>query len=600
MRRAPSIPLLVALVAGAALAQQPAHVVALARDGGLSLDGAAMDEAALRARLGALVQAGEARVNVAADGAATYTQVMRVMTLVQDCGVTRIALAVRPAEAPDAGPDVPLAAAGAAPAAEPAAAEPPPAEPPPEPPAWKKVVEATGYLDSRSQYSRSRTWGLVPTDEFPQLQELVELNLQVKVSARPRSYLYGDVSLVGSFAGNYRGADADGKEVVVADHNSSMAQPLVSINELYLLHEFVPELNVLVGKKRITWGSGMAYNPTDFINARRDPTDPTFQRAGAWLAQLEVPLSVVTLSAVFVPQVTHQVSSIPTHFVEWPSWDRRDDEAHYQLAARAYALVGDADVNVMLFYGNRFNDDFAKKLRLGLSFSRYFFTDYELHFEALLQSGSTRDFLDAGCVASALDALKCNQRQTPFTTKKYLDDSAIMPRLLVGTRRQFGDDSLLSIEYLYQADGWTKDDFQSFANGLDLVAQGRAAGLPVNRIPGASALFGGSTSADGLPERFTFDPRAQHYLFVTFQKPRIKDDFTASLVMIANLQDLSTLWTPSVAWAATDWLTLTLYGFIPVQGPDALAPKTPAGKAASEYGSLPFAYRVLFEMRAYY
>lgn len=595
VRRAPPIALLAALLAGAALAQSPSHTVALTPDGVLWLDGAPMDEAALRAHLRDL---GDARVVIASDSGATYAEVMRVIALVKESGVTRLALAVQPADAPDGGADLPLADAGVEPPD--AGAEPPPEPPPAEAPAWKKVVEATGYLDSRSQYSRSRTWGLVPTDELPQLQELLELNLQVKVMARPHTYVYGDVSLVGSFAGNYRGADADGNEVVLPDRNSALAQPIVSINELYFSHEFLPELNVLVGKKRIAWGSGMAYNPTDFINARRDPTDPTFQRAGVWLAQVEVPLSVVTFSAVFIPQVMRSVASIPTHFVVWPEWDKRDDAAHFQFAARAYALVGDADVNVMLYYGNRFNDDFEKKLRVGLSFSRYFFTDYELHFEALLQSGSTRDFLVPGCVASALDALKCVQKQAPFTTKKYLDDRAIMPRLLVGARRQFGDDSLLSVEYLYQADGWTKDDFQSYANGLDLVAQGRAAGLPVNRIPGASALFGTSTSPDGLPARFTFDPRAQHYLFVSFQKPRIKDDFTAQVVMIANLQDLSTLWTPSVAWAATDWLTLTLYGFIPVPGPDALAPKTPAGKAVSEYGSLPFAYRVLFEVRAYY
>jgi hypothetical protein len=37
-----------------------------------------------------------------------------------------------------------------------------------------------------------------------------------------------------------------------------------------------------------------------------------------------------------------------------------------------------------------------------------------------------------------------------------------------------------------------------------------------------------------------------------------------------------------------------------VPGPDALAARTPLGRAVSEYGALPFAFRVLFEARAYF
>jgi hypothetical protein len=305
------------------------------------------------------------------------------------------------------------------------------------------------------------------------------------------------------------------------------------------------------------------------------------------------------LSFVFAPTVLKQTAGIPTHLVAWPEWDRRDTEAHYQLAARAYALVGDADVNLMAFFGNRSTDDFSNKLRVGLSFARSFLTDYELHAEALLQSGSARDFVVSECVASAVDAAACAQQQRAVVVKSRLDDPFILPRVLVGAKRQFSDDSLVSLEYLWQADGWTAANFRDFANALELLQQGRAAGLPVNRIPGASALLGGPSS-DGLPTRFAFEPRGRHYLFATYMKPRIHEDFTAQVVLIANLQDLSTLWTPSIAWSATDWLTLTLFGFIPVPGPDALAARTPLGRAVSEYGALPFAFRVLFEARAYF
>jgi hypothetical protein len=375
---------------------------------------------------------------------------------------------------------------------------------------------------------------------------------------------------------------------------------VVSLNEVYAIHEIVPELNVLVGKKRITWGPGMAFNPTDLLNPRRDPTDPTFQRAGAWLAQVEAPLEKVTFSALFAPTVLTQSSGLPTSFMYWPKFNQQDTAAHFQLAARVYALVEDADLNLMLFYGNQSVDDFRDKLRVGFSFSRYFFTDYELHVEALLQQGSTRATLVPECVASPQAAARCALTNRPMLVEAKRDDSTVYPKVLVGTRRQFSDDSMISLEYLWQSDGWGKDQYQDFANGLDLLSQGRALGLPVNRIPGASSLLGSGTGSDGLPARFSFDPRAQHYLFATFQKPRIADDFTAQVVVLANLQDLSTVVTPSVAWAATDWLTLTLYGFVPFAGPDSLAVKTPGGVAVSEYGTVPFLARVMLEARAYY
>jgi hypothetical protein len=467
-------------------------------------------------------------------------------------------------------------------------------------PSWKKAVDVTGYVDSRSSYSRSRTWGLIPTDDQPQLQELLELNTQLKVSVRPHTFGYADVSLLVNFAGNYRSSNAAGEEVVVADHKTAASLPIVSLNEAYLSHEFMPQLNVLLGKKRVVWGPGLAFNPTDLLNPRRDPTDPTLQRAGAWLAQVEAPFERVTLTVLFSPTVTEQASGLPMRFLTYPTWDLQDDQVHYQVAARAYTLVADTDVNLMLFYGNRSTDALGQKLRVGLSASHVFFSDTEVHAEALGQTGSARDFLNGPCVATTAAALGCATAKTAFIGKPYLDDGTVQVKALFGVRKQFTDDAMLSAEYLLQTDGWHAADYQRYANALDLVAQGRAAGLSVNRIPGASALLGTGTTTDGLPARVAFDPRGRHYAFLTWSVQHLLEDFTFQAVLIANLVDLSTLWTPSLAWSPTDWLTLTLYGFLPLPGPDALAAKTSANVRVSEYGTLPFAWRALFEVRAFF
>jgi hypothetical protein len=108
---------------------------------------------------------------------------------------------------------------------------------------------------------------------------------------------------------------------------------------------------------------------------------------------------------------------------------------------------------------------------------------------------------------------------------------------------------------------------------------------------------GGTSGA--LPQRFTFDPLRRHYLIVSYSKPRIKDDFSISAVLIAGLQDLSGTFSPSVAWQAKEWLTLSLYGFVPIRG-------IPVGtvnindQSYSEYSLSPIWFRVIFEARAYY
>ncbi len=131
-------------------------------------------------------------------------------------------------------------------------------------------------------------------------------------------------------------------------------------------------------------------------------------------------------------------------------------------------------------------------------------------------------------------AFGCAAQQKSPLGKPRLNDGVFYPKVLLGTRRQFADDSMLSLEYLYQADGYTAQQFQDYVNAARPVEAGARARAAGERIPGASTFFQPPASADGVPQRFSFDPRAQHYLFVTYQKPRINDDFTAQLVLIAE------------------------------------------------------------------
>jgi hypothetical protein len=457
------------------------------------------------------------------------------------------------------------------------------------------AAEVTGYVESRTQFQRSRVTGLLPTDNQPEVQQLLELNVQPRQEYRPGGFVTADLSLFVQASGRYRGLDADGNEISMAEQETSAARPLVSLNELYVSHEVVPRLHLLAGKKRVIWGSGMAYNPTDLINPPKDPTDPNFQRAGAYMVRVEVPLEKYAFTLLASPAVLKQQSGLPQALLVYPKWDRKDEELHYLVAARAYALVADADVNLMLFQSNLYGDAFQDKTRLGFSFSRYFFTDYELHVEGLVGFGSARRYPVGGCLEDRASALGCALRREPFFATERLEEKKLRPRVLAGTRYMFGDESLLSVEYLYQSDGLKRDELQHYVNGLALLRVARDFGVdPV--------LVNPSGSADaGLPQKFNFEPLGRHYAFLSYQKPKIRDDFTFNVVVMANLQDLSGLVTPSLSWSATEWMTLMLSGFVPWQGPESLAATVPESDTqVSEFSLLPLEYRGLFQVRLFY
>ena len=102
-----------------------------------------------------------------------------------------------------------------------------------------------------------------------------------------------------------------------------------------------------------------------------------------------------------------------------------------------------------------------------------------------------------------------------------------------------------------------------------------------------------------MPQRFTFDPLRRHYLIVSYNKPKIRDDFSVGATLIAGLTDLSGTLSPTVSWNAQEWLTLSLFGFVPIRGIP-VGTVTVSDVQYSEYSLLPMDFRFLFEARAYY
>jgi hypothetical protein len=449
--------------------------------------------------------------------------------------------------------------------------------------AWLAAeVTTTGYLDARTTYQHVAATPVDLGAPRPRLQDLFEANLQLKVGLGPRGFVGADLSLFWQWAGLYD--DGQGRDLPAY-------RPLTAVSELHATYELTPHLNVTAGKKRVVWGPGLAQNPTDLLNPAKDPTDPTAQRAGAWLARVELPYDRFTLSFVGAAQILRQYAGLPTSLITYPGYptaeaargwtaDDRDGRSHFALAARAYALVADSDVNVIYAYTNLYNDAIPRRHRGGMTVS-HVLGGWELHGELLLQTGTARPPLPVDCPPrDCLAALG-----TPLTT-------GFRPRALVGARYLFADNAMLSAEYSYNGPGLTGPDFARYLNVL-------AAASTDPEL--AEALAGATAPAadPGTPQRYNFDPLRRHYLFLSYSKPQIHNDFTIAAVMLVSLADLSGQLNPSVTWSAREWLSLNVAAYLTIPSPPGMGTSV-GGERRGELELGPGRWRLVGSVRAFF
>lgn len=454
-----------------------------------------------------------------------------------------------------------------------------------------QAAEVNGYVANRLELGRTRTYGLFPTERVPQVLNTLEINVTLKQSFSDNSSLYGDFSGLGKLAGGFVTLDSGGNKVAATPQSSDRRAAWLSLNELYVNHEIVPQFNILAGKKRVSWGAGFAQNPTDIVNPPKSAIDPTAQRKGAWLGQIEAPFEQATLTLLATPEVGEDDNGIPQKIFRFERTAGQGRQAHYLFGARAYALLQEADVSLVAYYTHLYQNMFAHKWRVGASFARFFFKDYEVHFEGLAQRGSLKRTLNGTCVATLSALAQCGLRRDPVFNAPLTDDQKLSGQFVVGGRYQFSDDSLLNIEYLYQADGYTPAEFENFARFL--------AHLRTFRKVTAASLSLNDSMAD-VTRAGTLLMR--HYLIANYQRYKVSEDVFLGAALLHNFQDTSGLASPQAIWSAQEWLTLTLsgvatYALDSTQG--ARLDDTQSSRV-SEQELFPTEYRASLEMKAFF
>ncbi len=491
-------------------------------------------------------------------------------------------------------------------------------------------AEINGYLSERLQTTLPSAASLASTADLPILQSLTELSALGRLRLLDdRLTLLVDASVFVTAQGGYADRDPDGDSLVEVDDHDVPADPRVVFSDAYIRLQPIEHLDITVGKRRVVWGTGMAFNPSDVLNPPRDPTDPSLQRAGVPLILVDAPFEGFGLSALFAPGVLEERNGLPSALLAWPDVvpretvqnpvinpDPRDENLHFAAAIKGSAFVADTDVGVWATLVQGYGADPREvSPRFSLALSRVFFDIHELHFEGMWQAGSDRFRANSDCVNADDDVddntvavATCALAGIAPLSRDRVDDGDPLPRFIVGSRSMFDNGAMLGVEWLYQADGLMPDELAEVLSLQKVVGERARSGPP---LPGN--LFGSAPITDGAPTRLAVTPLRRHHVVLSHQHQNVIDDFNVMGTALIAAEDLSAIWTGSVSWQTTQWLTLSVWGFVPTPSlPRALEamgvdgattilwPALVDGSPYGEFDVAPFAGRVMFEARAFF
>jgi len=389
----------------------------------------------------------------------------------------------------------------------------------------ERTLTTRGYVLSRSQvFPRDKTGDLYPELDVAPFQSFIETNLDL------------------TWSGDTFTARADTSALFSCNQESNLPGCLV-INELYLSRDVVEDLAVLVGRARSSWGAALSFHPVEPMNQQPDPTDPTFQRLGAWTVATELSGENFVATAAWFPDVSHFEVGIPKA-VE-PG----------MLGARFAWRPEGFDLSALGFV-----DLVTGRPQVGASGSAVLgSTSFEVHGEALVHE---RRPLDAG----ALEEGTCPIRNLGFPHRRKWDYTGI-----IGTRWESSKGSLLNLEYLHQADGLTDSDYEGSLDSKDLLL----VQCPNMRIEGSD------TSEKGRPQQLSSTLLRRNYAIFSAAKPTFGDlgrlaNLGAALTVFVGLDDRSGVVSGRITYAFRESVIIRLGGLYRY------------GTGRSQYAILPF------------
>ena len=412
-----------------------------------------------------------------------------------------------------------------------------------QPPAVEKPdreITMRGYFLSRFQYVPTRHDAvLYPLLDVEKFQGFLEGNLDLTIKSE-RYTFRSDTSAL------YRVSPAGCRA------GSDVPACLV-INELYLTYDVIPDkVSVLVGRHRPSWGAALSLHPVEPMNPQPDPTDPSFQRLGAWTAMVEASAEHHVATVGWFPNVTNSIAGTPKGVSGGLVGGRyRWSPEHFDVSA-----IGFYDLDTQLPEAGT-----SGSMVVGES-------NFEIHGEALVHK---RREIKTGTLQKGT----CPVRSLGIPLREVWDYSGIF-----GTRWDGGGGTLVNFEYMHVGDGMVGSDFRAVLNTADLLSQM----CPDGR------LEANDVSQDGRPSQFSSTFLRRNYLILSGFKPSFGEDgrlakLGASATILAGLDDTSGVATARLQYTLEDTTVVRLGGLATFGG------------ARTQYGILPFHSIILVDVQ---
>jgi len=317
-----------------------------------------------------------------------------------------------------------------------------------------------------------------------------------------------------------------------------------SFFELYGSINLTPRISMSIGKRRFNWGKGYAFNPVGYVNAEKDPENPTLALAGKSSVYFSYNRSLssnslknISLSAILLPPE----AEINERFA------KADDIG---LALKSYFLFNNIDIDLMtLLQKNQPN-------RIGLDFSTNIKENIEIHAE----------------FSYAKDENKYLLSENSFNQQK-LDGSSY----LLGLRYLNRLNTTFIFEYYHQNAGMLKNEFNSYFGYL----QSNLESENENQINKAKL---------NLSTIFRSKTLMQDYLYLKIIQPEPFGWLYTSISMfsIFNIEDKSFNLSPQFTYKP-----FTNFEFL-------LWPTLLYGGNNTEYGSKQFSRKIEIWLRFYF
>ena len=225
-------------------------------------------------------------------------------------------------------------------------------------------------------------------------------------------------------------ADVLFQEMLSSQNNRELQTIAPTLNEAYLSVPLADFLFFTLGKRRIVWGTGVSYNPSDFINPPKDPLNPQLEKRGVYCALLEffTEWLSVTEAAVLYDQLDHFGSG---------------------TKLSTSRLIPSTDISLIFYYSNnaRFN------LGAGLDSTPFgevpVLENLALHAEAGFAQSSER--------------LVSNDAEDVLALRESCAD--FYKSFLTGLRYTIPDwETLITAEYFHIDDGYSPPELDSMLN----------------------------------------------------------------------------------------------------------------------------------------